>query len=139
MPKRAVAATGADGSRAERGKVPRPVRRLERQLVKARDVEAKRANQLDAARERRLELEIELAALRAPASPGRSAARAPDGVEAIAGAALAPRAYCLKDHRMVAMVDPMPIQMRNGRAAVAGRCASCGARVTTTARLQIEA
>jgi len=38
-------------------------------------------------------------------------------------------AYCLRDRGKVLMVDPAPTTMRNGRAAMAGTCPTCGGRL----------
>lgn len=79
----------------------------------ARDLEVKRRHQLDKARRRAAELEAEIASLRV----GEAAPEARRG----------PTAWCLRERRIVEMAGPAPIVMRNGRAAVAGTCPSCGA------------
>jgi hypothetical protein len=107
-------------------------RRLERQIAKLRDVEEKRARQLDEARKRRATLESRLAALEPHAGdePGQD-------VPATSTTSDGPQAYCLREHLLVAMADPRPIVMRNGRPAIAGTCPSCGAKVVTTARASL--
>ncbi len=119
---KAVRSPGA-GARSKEAK--RQLRRLERQLADVRAVEARRARQLDKARARRLALEGLVAELLAA---GHAADQEPTGPEP------GPRAYCMRERRTVLMVDPEAVVMRNGRAALAGTCPSCGARVVTTAR-----
>jgi hypothetical protein len=120
--KKAVRSPDA-GARSKDAK--RQLRGLERQLADVRDVEARLARQLDKARAQRAELEGLVAGLR-PA--GHSADQEPTGTDP------GPRAYCMRERRTVSMVDPEAVVMRNGRAALAGTCPSCGARVVTTAR-----
>lgn len=103
----------------------RRIRRLEARLVHLREVEAKRVGQLERARVRSLSLETRLNGLR-PASG------APEPAPVAPEAGL--MAYCMRERRMVSIVNPEPSVMRNGRAAIAGTCPSCGARVVTTAR-----
>ena len=102
----------------------RQLRRLERRLAAVRETEARRARQLEKAHRRGAALEATIAALRPAPEPG------PAG---------GPVAYCLREKRRVVIVDPEPIVLRNGRAALAGTCPSCGARVVTTARAAVGA
>jgi hypothetical protein len=37
--------------------------------------------------------------------------------------------YCMKDRKMVGMVNPQPITMRNGKPATVGACPQCGTKV----------
>jgi len=108
----------------------RRARRLERRVAKARDLEVKRARQLEKARERRADLEGRLATLRQASAPTAAAPKGPT---------VGPTAYCLRERRSVAMVDPAPIVMRNGRSGLAGTCPSCGARVVTTSKAAVAA
>jgi hypothetical protein len=125
--KRAAAAelAGAAGSASGRR-----LRKLERRLATAREMEAKRIRQADEAvaggtargaemkrrrqvekaRRRAVELEAELVGLRVLAAPK-------------------PSAYCLRERRMAEMAAPTPIVMRNGRAGLAGTCSGCGSRL----------
>lgn len=131
---------------AGRDDVEQRVRRLERRLVKAREVEARRARKLERARrqgasqavraarrrklvkarERGLTIERKLARAQSAAGTGAT----PEPVDVPAG----PRAYCLRDRRTIVMVDPRETVMRNGRPALAGRCPSCGMRVVRPVR-----
>jgi len=94
-------------------------------------MEAKRLRQLEEARRERTELEDRLAVLRG---------RGPTAQEPPAPAAASPNesgeiaAFCLRERRMVAMVLPEPVQLKNGRRALAGTCPSCGGRVIRMAR-----
>lgn len=138
----------------------RQVRRLERRLAAIREVEAKRRRQaakardrvgarelqdkrlrqLEKARTRSAALEAELAKIgAAPVEGTLIVAGEPetDGVPAAAAqpeaaevAPSGPNAYCLREKRTIAMVDPAPFVMRNGRTGTSGTCPSCGARVT---------
>jgi len=130
--------TGSPASRTSANDEARRVRRLERRLAAVRELEAKRSRQaakardhsgarhLQAKRQRQLEqarsrgvaLEAELATL-SPTEPAAPAA--------------GPSAYCLREKQIVAMVDPTPIVMRNGRTGTTGTCPSCGARVSRPA------
>lgn len=107
-------------------------RRLERQLAKVRDLEERRARQLDEARVRRADLETRLAGL----GPHVEDQPEIDG-SATSVASGEPQAYCLREHLLVVIADPQPIVMRNGRSALAGTCPSCGAKVVTTSRVSL--
>jgi DNA polymerase II large subunit len=37
--------------------------------------------------------------------------------------------YCVKDKEKVEMVDPKPITLKNGRAALSGTCPKCGGKI----------
>ena len=123
----------------------RRIRKLERRLSAARDLEEKRRGQvgkagggdghqkLAAKRQRQLEkahgksaaLADELASLggAAPATPAAApAAAAPAAAES-------PQGYCLREKRTVTIANPQPFVMRNGRTATAGTCPSCGSRI----------
>ncbi len=107
----------------------RKARRLERRLAKVREIEATRTRQLEKARARRIELESLVADLAKDAVSG-----ADPTVDPTAVGMADPHAYCLRERRTVTIADPQATVMRNGRAALAGTCPSCGARVVTTSR-----
>jgi hypothetical protein len=44
------------------------------------------------------------------------------------------QAFCMRERRKVVIAGATAIVLKNGRAAVAGTCPTCGARVVTTAR-----
>lgn len=134
MAKGAKGAAGSPGAVTSAKDVGRKTRRLERRLAKVRAVEERRARQLDKARAQRVELESVIADLRKGEGQGSDPAADATGV---AGADL--RAYCLRERRTVAITAPEATVMRNGRAALAGTCPSCGARVVTTSRAAIRA
>jgi len=139
MPKRPKPTADAVSEAAGRGKRQRKIQRLERRLSRTTEMEARRAHQLDSVRDRRAALETALAALRSPAPDARPRDRRPREATTEPGSGTGPQAFCLRERRMVALLDPAPFRMKNGRAAVTGHCASCGARVTTTARAMVAA
>ena len=124
-------AKGAKVHRAEQTAPARPpsskrrIRRLEARLARFREVEAKRVRQLERARRRSVSLEARISGLRPASELTGPASTAPDP---------GPRAYCMRERRMVSIVDPEQSVMRNGRTAISGTCATCGAHVVTTAR-----
>ena len=75
--------------------------------------------------------------------PGRPAGPAADAGPGAGGEGRAPaadppppgapehHAYCLRDRRIVAILDPEAVVLGNGRPAIGGRCEACGARVVT--------
>jgi len=85
---------------------------IEAQIAEADVLLAKRRAQLESAANRRASLIAKLA---------RLAAREAD--------ALGPLAYCLKEKRQVAMIEPTSVQLANGRPAITGTCSSCGSRL----------
>jgi hypothetical protein len=91
--------------------------------------ESKLAKELDKLHDRQSAARVRLSTL-APAPA------APDGPEmtakpSSAGAEAERTAFCLREKRRVAVVDAQPTVLRNGRAAIAGVCASCGAKIVT--------
>ncbi len=128
------------------------VRRLERRLAKAREIEARRARKLERARRQGSSEAVRAARrrkLRKARERGRAIERklarvrsvplsvpAPDPVAVpdAAGTLPGPRAYCLRERQTVVMVDAEATLMRNGRPALAGRCPSCGMRVVRPVR-----
>jgi Domain of unknown function (DUF5679) len=139
----------AAGLAAGNRDVRREVRRLERRLAAVREVVAKRDLQAAKARDRGVARDLQSKrmrqldkALRRSAALGARLAMlsssvrlslASDGPAPAAAAALVPAAgpmaYCLRERRSVAIADPSPIVMRNGRTGVAGTCPGCGARL----------
>lgn len=95
---------------------------LERELAELRATEAKRLEQLKDVRARSVDVRTRLAALRAVVAV---AAAAPGSKGAVAG----PLGYCMREKRPVEISDPKPVTLSNGRAAIAGTCSLCGARV----------
>jgi hypothetical protein len=136
MAKRASQAADAEADATDHNKEQRQMRRLQRQLAKTTEIMVKRTHQLEVARERRASLEAAVAALRGPASDRQPGPRSTDS-GGHAGAGRGPEAFCLRERRMVVLLEPTPYRMKNGRAAVMGRCDSCGARVTTTTRATV--
>jgi hypothetical protein len=98
-------------TRQPRGKAARrQIARLEKKLTRLADQEARRNRRLARTRQRATEVADRLRRLQAPD-------------------ASQPQAYCLRDRRTVAMVDPQPVVLANGRPALTGTCVACGARV----------
>jgi hypothetical protein len=88
----------------------RQIARLEKKLSRLAGQEVRRTRRLARTRQRASEVEGRLRRLRAPGEQQ-------------------PHAYCLRDRRTVAMVDPQPVVLANGRPALTGTCEACGARV----------
>ena len=127
MPK----ATSRDPSTATSSKRDRrKLRRLERSLAKARAEETRRADRLEQARssgasrkvEQRRARKVERAHAKGEELEAAIAKLRPKSVEPVF-------AYCLRDRERVAMEDPQPTTMKNGRSALAGRCPKCGQRL----------
>jgi Domain of unknown function (DUF5679) len=130
----------------------RAVRRLERRLADARDLEATRRHKLEKAKrrgaprstqarrrrklDRVLERSVALAA-RIERLRAQAAAPAPPEIETddpvALPAAAGPRAYCLRERRTIVMTDVRETVMRDGRRGLAGTCPGCGARVARSA------
>lgn len=92
----------------------RQIARLEKKLSRLAGQEARRTRRLAQTHQRAHELTARLRKLRASGEPPT-------------------RAYCLRDRRTVAMVDPQPVVLANGRRAQTGTCEACGGRVVTMA------
>ena len=126
MGKKASEPHGKAGSeltaRPETDRQARRRARIEKQLAVADRRVARRRAQLEAASARRAALADRLAALTGPdgAVEGGST-----------GEPASFQAYCMRERIRVTMRDPKPVTFANGRTAVAGVCASCGARVVS--------
>lgn len=92
----------------------RQIARLEKKLSRLAGQEVRRTRRLAETQQRVHELTGRLRKLQASGEPPM-------------------RAYCLRDRRTVAMVDPQPVVLANGRLAQAGTCEVCGGRVVTMA------
>ena len=135
--------TRTAGSAASPKGGKRRVQRLERRLAAVRELEQKRGKQAAKARDRadaadlhaKRSRQLERAQRRSAALEAELAALGHGVAETAAPAATAPgpEAWCLRERKRVAMVGAAPMTMRNGRAAVAGTCPSCGARVVRPA------
>jgi len=111
------------GSRPVDGaKVRKRTRRLERKLAELEATEARRVEQLEKVRARAADLRARLAALGAA-----TAAAGP--TPASAGSTPGPTGYCMREKRRVQIGDPVAVTLSNGRAATAGTCLTCGARI----------
>jgi len=122
---------GVEGrSRPEDGdKVRKRSRRLERKIAQLEATEAKRVEQLEKVRSRVADLRARLAALNpADAATGAGAASA-GPTPASAGSTPGPTGYCMREKRRVQIGDPVAVTLSNGRAATAGTCLTCGARI----------
>jgi hypothetical protein len=106
----------ADDARQAR----KELKRLEGELADLRLTEAKRRGQLEAVRARAAEVRSQLTTQWAIVAEltGR-----PDP------AAQGPIGFCMREKRPVHIDDPRPVTLSNGRAATAGTCSICGARV----------
>jgi uncharacterized coiled-coil protein SlyX len=121
--RRGVAKTRTTGSdKAEARRTRRKVARLERRLAELSAQEATRRRKLARTQERVAAVKEQLRELRAVAGSAT-------GEEADAGVA----AYCLRERRRVTLTNALPITLRNGRAALAGTCPSCGVRIVSMA------
>jgi uncharacterized membrane protein YccC len=112
----AITQRPGDGPTTSRGETAkgtnRRIARLERKLHRLSGEEARRARRLTRTRERAQAVERRLRQLRTPSGSQ-------------------PHAYCLRDRRTVAMLDPRPVVVANGRSAVAGTCPVCGGGIVT--------
>lgn len=132
--------TRTAGSDATPKDARRRMQRLERRLAAVRELEQKRSRQAAKARDRadagelhaRRSRQLERAQRRSAALEAELTALGHAGAE-VAATAPGPEAWCLRERKRVAMVGAAPMTMRNGRAAVAGTCPSCGARVVRPA------
>jgi len=98
-----------DGDEIRLGKdVGKRLRRFERRLARVRDNEAKWEDQQSTDQAGTVESERDV-------SVGQ-------------------QAFCMRERRKVVIAGATAIVLKNGRAAVAGTCPTCGARVVTTAR-----
>jgi hypothetical protein len=107
----------ADGARKARKRV----KRLERELTDLRVTEARRREQLDAVRARVAEVHARLTTQWAIVAEATGT-----GPNAASGG---PIGFCMREKRPVRIDDPKPVTLSNGRAAIAGTCSICGARV----------
>jgi len=90
----------------------RRIARLERELRRLSGEEERRTRRLTRTRDRARDVERRLRQLR---STGEATAHA----------------YCLRDRRVVAMLEPRSVVLANGRAAIAGTCQACGGGIVT--------
>ncbi len=102
----------APASRTRPNRASRQISRLEKELDRLSGQVARRTRRLTRARDRAEKLERRLQALRT-------------------GGPAPHHAYCLHDKRTVAVLDPEPVVLGNGRSAISGRCEVCGGRVVT--------
>lgn len=128
---------GRAAEAVESASTKRRRRRLEGQLDKVRELEQKRARQLDEARARRTAIEGELANLASrPDDPATTGDGVPEPTTTAPGEV---RGFCLRERTTVVILDPAPVAMRNGRAGLAGTCPSCGSKVVTMSRASVAA
>ena len=113
--------------------VKRRVHRLEKRLTHVREVQEKRSRQAERAQARGGARKAVAKRTRQLEKATRRAATLEAALVALGTAAGGPSAYCLRERTVVAMRKPQPMLMRNGRAALAGTCPSCGARVVRPA------
>jgi Domain of unknown function (DUF5679) len=97
------------------------LKRLERELARLWATEAKRREQLKAVHAKTADVSARLIALRVLVAETQRG-RAEAGNEG-------PIGFCLREKRPVPIHDPLPVTLSNGRAAIAGTCATCGSRV----------
>ena len=126
MAKGKKSARGRDDLQAGAKDVGKRLRRFERRLARVRDNEAKWERQLGRARARGAELEDRMTALQSTDQAGT--------VESEQDASVGQQGFCMRERRKVVIAGATAIVLKNGRAAVAGTCPTCGARVVTTTR-----
>jgi Domain of unknown function (DUF5679) len=107
---RARAETAAAQARPKRAR--RQIARLQKELDRLSGQVARRTRRLTRAQARAAKVERRLRTLRTPGTPEH-------------------HAYCLRDRRIVAILEPEAVVLGNGRPAIGGRCEACGARVVT--------
>ena len=128
-PSSAKPKTGGPKGKGSNAAEAKRATRLEKKIASYEKQESKLAKQLDKLHDRQSAPRVRLSTL-VPAPP------APDGQSGSAkpstdGAGAERTAFCLREKRRVAVVDAHPVVLRNGRAAIAGVCASCGAKLVT--------
>jgi hypothetical protein len=96
------------------------LKQLEKELGELQATEAKRREQLNEVRASAADVRTRLAAqwaiITELTGSGPVAAEGPIG-------------FCMREKRPVQISDPRPVTLSNGRAALAGTCPVCGARV----------
>jgi septal ring factor EnvC (AmiA/AmiB activator) len=109
-----TARTRADSAtvRARPKRARRQIARLQKELDRLSGQVARRTRRLTRAQAQAQKVERRLRTLRAPGAPEH-------------------HAYCLRDRRIVAILEPEAVVLGNGRPAIGGRCEACGARVVT--------
>ena len=100
--------------------------RLERELARLERIQARRLERLEKVRARAAEIRRQLAALGADAAAGS----APGPASPAAGLS----GYCMREKRRVRIDGGSPVTLSNGRAAIAGVCSTCGARVVVLSK-----
>lgn len=90
----------------------RQIARLQKELDRLSGQVARRTSRLTRAQARAAKVERRLRTLRA-------------------GGTSEHHAYCLRDRRVVEILEPEAVVLGNGRPAIGGRCAACGGRVVT--------
>ncbi|MEI8332523.1 MAG: DUF5679 domain-containing protein [Chloroflexota bacterium] len=110
-------------------------KRLRRELARLEVTEARRLEQLEEVRARMAALRARLATLMAAdaatgPTPATDVPAAATGPTAASDApTTGPTGYCMRERRRVPIDDPVPVTLSNGRAATAGTCSTCGARI----------
>jgi hypothetical protein len=101
--------------------------RLAKKIASFERQESKLAKQLDKVHDRQSAARVRLSTLApAPAAPPASSTK-----PSTDGEGAEHTAFCLREKRRVAVIDARPTVLRNGRTAIAGVCASCGAKIVT--------
>ncbi len=108
----ALVEQGAGGKEAER------IARLEDRLGRVQAKAVVLQGRLDDLRAREVRIREKLAALRANGPIQAEAAAAPD-----------PMGYCMREKLRVPIANAKPIVLSNGRHALSGTCARCGAGI----------
>lgn len=103
--------------------------RLQHKITAFERKESKLAKQLDKLHDRQTAARTRLSTLApVPVDPAAHAGSAKPSAD---GGSAPRTAFCLREKRQVAVTDAHPTVLRNGRAAIAGICASCGAKLVT--------
>lgn len=112
----------SEATPGDAGRARKRLKRLERKLARLRATEAKRREQLNEVRARAADVRTQLTTLIAIVADATPASRS----DAAGGG---PIGFCMREKRPVQIKHPNPVTLSNGRAAIAGTCPTCGARV----------
>lgn len=116
----------------------RELAELERQLDSLMATEQRLSAKLARTQEKVRAVKDRIRELGGPEAETAAAGARSEVATAATAAALGPAvmAYCLRERRRVELADGMPLTLRNGRAAFAGTCPSCGVRIVSLAARQ---
>jgi hypothetical protein len=113
--------TDSPAKAADAREARKRLKQLEKKLAELQATEAKRREQLNEVRAKAADVRARLTAQWAIVAEATGSK--PDA------AGQGPIGFCMREKRPVRIDDPIPVTLSNGRAAIAGTCPTCGARV----------